>query len=672
VFCLDFLPKSYIQCSMLKLKKILQVKKARQLSTIDMENLIHTLQMQQIELELQNTELKIAKEQAEVATEKYAELYDFAPLGYFTLSKDDKIIELNYCGSQMLSRERQKLKNTRFSSFVSENSGPLFQLFLDRVFDGKTSETCELTLSVDDQIFDVFVTGYTAENSDQCLIIVQDVTQRKFAENALIKSEEKLRSLIQYSSDPIFGFNRDETYMFVNEAFARPLGKVPSEIIGKTPYAIFPYEEAERRLSLVRKVFMIGQKGEIEVKVDTPSGENQYYLTTADPVKDAQNQVVYVNCVSKNITQLKRVDQALKESEAQIAAFLAAMPDMIFILNSKGVFIDYHGPISTELYVQPEDFIGKEMCDVLPFDVIPQFKMAFENAILTKEVQLCEYSMLLPNGLNYYESKMVAFDDDKILTIVRNVSLYKEAVELIEMKNSDLQKLNAEKDKFFSIIAHDLRGPFSGFLGLTESMSKKLPNMTLTEVQDITSLMRNSAAHLFRLLGNLLEWSSMQRGLSTFDPKFFLLSQKISDIRNLSVDAAKRKEIVISSQVPDDLVVFADENMFESIVRNLLSNAIKFTPVGGLITISARRNGVESVEVSVSDTGIGMNRYLIDHIFNQDIPSNRKGTEGEYSTGLGLIICKDFIGKHGGNLLVDSEEGKGSTFRITLPLPETL
>lgn len=657
---------------MLKLKKILQVKNARQLSTIDMEKLIHTLQLQQIELELQNAELKIAKEQAEVATEKYADLYDFAPLGYFTLSKDDQIIELNHCGSQMLRREKQKLKNTRFSSFVSEESRPLFQLFLDRLFVGKTSDTCELTLSIDDQIFDVFVTGNTAENSDQCLIIVQDVTQRKFAENALIKSEEKLRSLIQYSSDPIFGFNRDETYMFVNDAFARPLGKVPLEIIGKTPHAIFPYEEAERRLTLVRKVFITGQKGEIEVKVDTPSGENQYYLTTADPVKDTQNQVVYVNCVSKNITQLKRVDQALKESEAQIAAFLAAMPDMIFILNSKGVFIDYHGPISTELYVQPEDFIGKEMCDVLPFDVIPQFKMAFEKAIVTKEVQLCEYSMLLPNGLNYYESKMVAFDDDKILTIVRNVSLYKEAVELIEMKNSDLQKLNAEKDKFFSIIAHDLRGPFSGFLGLTESMSKKLPNMTLTEVQDITSLMRNSAAHLFRLLGNLLEWSSMQRGISTFDPKFFLLSQKISDIKSLSVDAAKRKQIVISSQVPEDLMVFVDENMFESIVRNLLSNAVKFTPVGGMITISAKRNGIESVEISVADTGIGMNRYLIDHLFSQDIPSNRKGTEGEYSTGLGLIISKDFIGKHGGKLSVESEEGKGSTFRITLPDPKTI
>lgn len=630
--------------------------------------LIESLQLHQIEMERQNEELKLAKVQADNATQKYAELYDFSPSGYFTLSRDGVIAELNLCGSQMIGVDRKTAANRDFRSFVSNDTRIVFTLFLENVFQSDRKETCEVTLIVENSppMF-VQVSSIVTRNGEFCLMTVTDITERKRAEIALVESEEKFRNFIQYSSDPIFSFNKDDTYLYVNEAFARPFGKIPEEIIGKTQYDILPVAEAEKRLIVVHQVFQTGIKMETEVKIVTPAGEVQYFLTSADPLMNPNGEVLYVNCVSKEITQLKKVEQALKDSEAQLAAILAAIPDMIFILDRQGVYLDYCGPITEELYTSPIDFIGKNIHDVLPPALAQQFELAFEAAIATGEVQFCEYFIDLSNGRNYFEGKVVAYAESKLLTITRNISGYKQAEELISRKNEDLYRLNVEKDKFFSIIAHDLRGPFSGFLGLTEALAKRLPDMTLKEIQEITFLMRNSAIHLFRLLGNLLEWSQMQRGLSAFEPKQFLVKQKIEDYLVLADQMAAEKEITIKMDLPDDMMIFADVNMFDSIIRNLISNAIKYTSKNGKIIFKFQKLPDNSVEISVRDTGIGMDEKLIDQLFRIDLKSGRKGTAGELSSGLGLIICKDFIEKHCGKLEVTSKEGVGSTFCFTLP-----
>jgi len=249
-----------------------------------------------------------------------------------------------------------------------------------------------------------------------------------------------------------------------------------------------------------------------------------------------------------------------------------------------------------------------------------------------------------------------------------DITARKQVEETLRQKEENLQKINAEKDKFFSIIAHDLRSPFNGFLGLTEIMAEKLSEMTLAEIQEIAELLRKSAINLFSLLGNLLEWSRMQRGLTSFDPKPILLLKKITDDLVIVRDAADKKNMNIHYVIPKGLKVFADENMLGGILRNLVTNAVKFTPKGGDITVSAAKISTNFVEISVRDTGIGMTRAMIDNLFHLDINTNRKGTEGEYSTGLGLMICKDFVEKMGGKLSIESEEGKGSNFKFTVPV----
>ena len=238
---------------------------------------------------------------------------------------------------------------------------------------------------------------------------------------------------------------------------------------------------------------------------------------------------------------------------------------------------------------------------------------------------------------------------------------------VLQNQSKELLELNATKDKFFSIIAHDLRSPFNGFLGLTQIMAEELPSLTMSEVQAIAVDMRISATNLFRLIENLLHWSSMQQGKIPFKPEVTKLIKVVDESVTMIRESAKNKSIDIIIDIPDDTTVFADSYMLQTVIRNLFSNAVKFTHKGGKITISAKAKDGKNIEITVKDSGIGMSPALIENLFRIDVKTNRIGTEDEPSTGLGLLLCKDFIEKHGGKLLVESEVGKGSTFNFTIP-----
>ena len=226
--------------------------------------------------------------------------------------------------------------------------------------------------------------------------------------------------------------------------------------------------------------------------------------------------------------------------------------------------------------------------------------------------------------------------------------------EELQKSEENLRRLNAVKDKFFSIIAHDLRAPFTGFLGLTELMVTDIRKLSITDLQKIGTQLNISAYNLYGLLTNLLEWSKMQRGLTDFNPEKISFNKIIKDNIDVKISAAY--------YVCDT----ADKPMLDTVIRNLVSNAIKFTKKGGSVTISSNRLA-DRVEIAIIDKGIGMNKELIIDLFKLDKQTGRKGTENEPSSGLGLLLCKEFIEKHGGKICVESEEEKGSKFSFWLP-----
>ncbi len=245
--------------------------------------------------------------------------------------------------------------------------------------------------------------------------------------------------------------------------------------------------------------------------------------------------------------------------------------------------------------------------------------------------------------------------------------LRKKTEAALKESETSLREMNSTKDKFFSIIAHDLRAPLSSFAGMTEIMAEESSNLKKAEIQEFAVCMRDSASNTYRLLENLLNWATSQRGLIPFKPEIVPLLPVVKECIGLMLESAKNKDIEIMCGAPDNIAVFADRNMLQTVIRNLISNAVKFTHKGGKISVSAKITDNGDVEVAIIDSGIGMDSATIEELFRIDVRSSRPGTSGEHGTGIGLPLSKEFVGKMGGRIWVESEENKGSVFYFTIP-----
>lgn len=238
--------------------------------------------------------------------------------------------------------------------------------------------------------------------------------------------------------------------------------------------------------------------------------------------------------------------------------------------------------------------------------------------------------------------------------------------ELLKEKNQQLEDLNASKDTFFSIISHDLRSPFTGFLGLTQFIVENIDDWGKDKIKSTTQKLHEAAENLYALLGNLLTWSRIQRGMVEHHPVHFDIADIISRNMILFRSNAKQKDITLESAVASGARVYADLQMVDTIIRNLLSNALKFTQQKGTVTISATLQDT-LLYVSIADSGIGIPDNAIDRLFRIDAKYKRAGTAGEQGTGLGLILCKELIEKNGGSIWVESVAQQGTTFTFSLP-----
>jgi two-component system sensor histidine kinase/response regulator len=231
----------------------------------------------------------------------------------------------------------------------------------------------------------------------------------------------------------------------------------------------------------------------------------------------------------------------------------------------------------------------------------------------------------------------------------------------------ELQKLNYDKDKFFSIISHDLRTPLTPIIGASEFLIDCIDDLDKEQIKGFAETINNSAENMSHLLEELLQWSGIQIGRIEYNPEQVSLFDLVCENFELLGANAEKKNIELSNKIDDDSYVFLDKNMITSVIRNLISNAIKFTGTGGKIEIS-EKNYDACKEISITDTGIGMSKEDADRLFRIDIVHTTSGTEKEKGTGLGLIICKEFVEKNNGRIWVESEPGKGSSFKFTVPV----
>jgi len=243
----------------------------------------------------------------------------------------------------------------------------------------------------------------------------------------------------------------------------------------------------------------------------------------------------------------------------------------------------------------------------------------------------------------------------------------KKAKDIIKLQNEKLRELVNTKDKFFSIIAHDLKSPFNGLIGLTELINTLYESMDTESLKNSISDLNYTAKKMVNLIENLLEWARNQTNMIECKPIKVSVFELVDDTVQILINSANDKNISIYNDINYDMKCFADPNMIKTVLRNLIANAIKYTREGGSVTITAIKKD-NFLEVTVSDDGIGISNDDINRLFRIDVKFTMNGTKNEQGTGLGLIICKDFIEKNGGNIWVKSKLNHGSDFKFTLPM----
>jgi signal transduction histidine kinase/Tfp pilus assembly protein PilF len=328
-----------------------------------------------------------------------------------------------------------------------------------------------------------------------------------------------------------------------------------------------------------------------------------------------------------NLSKLQSKQKSYKQAHENLQKYIT-LKDSIYSYENMGKFADLQTLFATQNKI-------------------------VENEILKKEI---EFEKITYNYL-------IVILTITIIIIVLLISKSRTQ----KSANRLLKELNDSKDKFFSILAHDLKNPFQGLLGYTDLLKNEYDLLDENEVRESISSLHSVTRNVYQLLEGLLEWSRAQTGRIEYNPTFFAISEEVNDVINLSEENAKAKNIKVHSQIENSIKVFADRNMVNTIIRNLVANAIKFSNSGGTIEIITAQEK-EFVIITIQDQGIGMGPEELNSLFRIDVHHTTLGTNGEEGTGVGLILCKELVESNKGKIWAESKVGVGSKFIFSIPV----
>lgn len=368
----------------------------------------------------------------------------------------------------------------------------------------------------------------------------------------------------------------------------------------------------------------------------------------------------------------EKAEKQVQNSETRYRRLFEAAKDGILILDAgNGQIVDANPFIIEMLEYSYEEILGKELWEIGVFKNIEDSKDAFIELQNKGYIRFDDMPLETKKGkpINVeFVSNVYLVDQTKVIQCnIRDITKRKLAE--IKLKESEvrLRELNATKDKFFSIIAHDLKNPFMAILGFSDLLVEKISDKDYESIEEYANIIRNSSQQVLSLLTNLLQWASSQTGKIQFNPEMIEIGALINEVTELSKGAALQKSITISKKLPPNFLVFADKSMISTTLRNIISNAIKFTKPGGKVNISAMKKQDELL-ITISDNGIGMKKDALKRLFGIDDGYSSHGTQNEPGTGLGLILCKEFVQRHKGKIWAESVQGKGSRFHFTIPI----
>ncbi len=396
---------------------------------------------------------------------------------------------------------------------------------------------------------------------------------------------------------------------------------------------------------------------------------------------------------SKLKKEIGNLKNELAESELKFKTLVNNADEIIFMVDTKEKFTLLEGKDLSSLGLDSAEIIGKPASDIFNDqpNIITGIKTSLSGERYKDIIFINDFvfdvwfsphintkgkiTSMLGMAINITERYKY---EDEIQQYLEELSYNKDLLEenshelvMLTAKLEESERLlaeeNANKDKFFSIISHDLRSPFTALLGHSEILKYEYDTLTERERKESIEAITTTAKSVYELLEELLEWSRSQTKRLEFNPKKIDIFNVAKKIISLQKENANHKKVELINKVSKNTFTMADEHMIDTVIRNLISNAIKFTPNNGKVKIFSEIFD-NFIKVVVSDTGIGMSKKDKNKLFRIDIHHTTPGTNNELGSGVGLILCKEFVEKHKGKIWTESELGKGSKFCFTLPL----
>ncbi|MBK8662626.1 MAG: PAS domain S-box protein [Ignavibacteriales bacterium] len=497
--------------------------------------------------------------------------------------------------------------------------------------------------------------------------LIRDISaEEKAAQDILL-----MQSIFETSNDGIAVETGGEV-IFVNNSFVRIFGyNSELEIVGR-PISNFFSAVGD---TLTDDDFSTGDSGK---EFKGLKSDSTKFLAEVSTASFEFNNKTFKVLIIRDITQIRMSQKLIEDSEAKYRSIAENIDDFLWVSEQvngvlQPVFVTASFVAMTGYKIQ--DFVGNNQFwfkIIHPEDIQQYFqdlKNLFRNKY--KNSGSVEVRILTRNGLAIWIRNKITVvrDGDKIIKmfgLVSDITKQKQAEQEIRLSTENLKSLNEAKDRFISIISHDMRTPFSSILGFTDFLLSE--EMNPDEMKKYVSYIQDSTKIMLGLVNSLLDWTRLQTGRMKFEPVKQNLNLIVSKSFSAVSGTALQKSINLVNDVPDDITVFVDQNLILQVFNNLFSNAIKFTPAGGRISagITGKING-RFLEVFVKDSGVGIRAEDIPKVFKVDTKFTTVGTAGEKGTGLGLSLVKEIIEKHGGTIDLESTPGVGTSFIFTIP-----
>lgn len=626
------------------------------------------------------TEKRLAEKEIKNSQMKLMEIINDFSEAFCEIDKDGKIASSNKSFQDIIQLKNTELSGKDFFSIVDPSS--TFNSF-DALKGFIKNETVKIELNllgrneIKTEVTASFVSKFDSQNNLHCIFcFLKDNSANKKIESQL----SFYQSLFNSAFDGM-AVESEGRIIIANNAFSEIFGyELSNQLENKDILDLVSNDDILK----VAEYFRLRERNK-----DAPHRfeflakrkDKSFFYAEISVARFEKDNNVYLVIIARDVTERKRAQKAIRESEEKYRSITENIDDFLFTFERSGKLllpVFYTSSVDKITGYSQTEFLsdGRLFIKIIHPDDFSTLKKKLRNLLKSKIQETGEFELRIISKFGnvvWVRIKVNLVRNDKgiiqkIYGLVSDITYRKKAEEELKKSTENLLKVSETKDRFLSIVSHDLRTPFSSILGFTDLLLND-EELSDEERKQYVRYIQDSSNSMLHLVNSLLDWTRLQAGRIKYEPQKISAAGIIKDALTTITGSAIVKKITVSSSVGDEVLIFADRNLIYQVFNNLLSNSVKFTSAGGKIIISGKRaEEPRFIEFSVKDDGVGIKPENIKKLFSIDSKFTSEGTAGEKGSGLGLSLVKEIIEKHGGEISVSSEFGAGTEFRFTLPV----